>query len=468
MSSLSTRNGVTGMNELMLRELLEHAAAEEPPSGPLARNSLLLGIRLRRRRRAKIAASSVAVLAVAGVSAPAVIGAVDSSGPKLSGPSGPSIAYVIGSGVSSRCQHQLPGIAVKGCPRNPAGSITAVDTATGKIIKTIKVPPQPAAYALAPDGKILYLADSQGITPVNLSAGSAGKSIDIGRHEAGFLQIAITPDGKTVYVANYDTNSVVPVDTATNRAGKPIRVGSAPDAIAITPDGKTAYVADGNAHSVTPIDIATNTAGQPIQTGEWPGPLAVTPDGKTVYVADNGADTVTPISTATGTAGAPIKVQSTPFVLAVTPDGRTVYAISAIAHAEVIPISTATNTAGTPIPLTGLTKYDTLQPVGGGTVKGRPLRVAALPADMGLSPDGSTLYVTNGTNGVLPIDTASGTPGRVIRIPSGADVIAFTPAGQIMYVSDSRGEVTPVDTATGVAGRPVSVGSGVEAVVVAP
>jgi YVTN family beta-propeller protein len=467
MSSLSTRNGVTGMNELMLRELLEHAAAEEPPSGPLARNSLLLGIRLRRRRRAKIAASSVAVLAVAGVSAPALIGTVAAGKPNLAGPSGRSVAYIVGSGVSAKCQHQLLG-ATKGCPRNPAGSITAVDTATGQVIKTIKVPSQPAAVALAPNGKTLYLADSQGITPVNLSAGTAGRSVSVGHSEASFLQIAITPDSKTAYVANYDTNSVVPIDIATNRAGKPIRVGSAPDAIAITPDGKTAYVADGNAHSVTPIDIATNTAGQPIQTGEWPGPLAVTPDGKTVYVADNGADTVTPISTATGTAGAPIKVQSTPFALAVTPDGRTVYAISAIAHAEVIPISTATNTAGTPIPLTGLTKYDTLQPVGGGTVKGRPLRVAALPADMGLSPDGSTLYVTNGTNGVLPIDTASGTPGRVIRIPSGADVIAFTPAGQTMYVSDSRGEVTPVDTATGVAGRPVSVGSGVEAVVVAP
>jgi YVTN family beta-propeller protein len=457
------------MNELMLRELLEHAADAEPAAPQLARNSLLQGIRLRRRRRAGIAASSVAVLAVAGVSVPAVIGAVDSSGPEPSGPSGPSTAYVIGSGVSSRCQHQLPGIAAKGCPRNPDGSITAIDTATGKIIKTIKVPPQPAAFALTPDGKTLYLADSRGITPVNLIAGSAGKSVNVGKSEASFLQIAVTPDGKAVYVANYTTNSVIPIDTATNRAGQPIRVGSAPDAIAITPDGKTAYVANGNAHSVTPIDTATNTAGQPIQTGDWPGPLAITPDGKTVYVADNGADTVTPISTATGAAGAPIKVQNTPFALAVMPDGKTVYAIGAIAHSDVIPISTATNTAGTPIPLRGLTAYNTLEPVSGGSARGKPLRVAALPADMELSPDGAMLYVTNGTNGVLPISTTSGTPGPVIRVPSGADRIAFTPDGKIMYISAAgRGEVTPVNTATGTAGRPVRIGSGVEAIVVAP
>ena len=37
---------------------------------------------------------------------------------------------------------------------------------------------------------------------------------------------------------------VTPINTATNTALKPIKVGRSPVAIAITPDGKTAYVAD--------------------------------------------------------------------------------------------------------------------------------------------------------------------------------------------------------------------------------
>ena len=37
---------------------------------------------------------------------------------------------------------------------------------------------------------------------------------------------------------------MTPIATATNTAGPPITVGSGPDAIAITPDGKTAYVAN--------------------------------------------------------------------------------------------------------------------------------------------------------------------------------------------------------------------------------
>jgi DNA-binding beta-propeller fold protein YncE len=74
---------------------------------------------------------------------------------------------------------------------------------------------------------------------------------------------------------------VTPIDLATRTPGKPIHVrGSTFAAIAITPDGKTAYVACGNA--VTPIDLATGTPGVPpwgfvtgkIEPGESPADAA--------------------------------------------------------------------------------------------------------------------------------------------------------------------------------------------------
>ena len=46
--------------------------------------------------------------------------------------------------------------------------------------------------------------------------------------------IAITPDGKTAYVAT--AGAVIPISTATNKPGTPIHVGpGSPAAIAITP-----------------------------------------------------------------------------------------------------------------------------------------------------------------------------------------------------------------------------------------
>jgi YVTN family beta-propeller protein len=43
---------------------------------------------------------------------------------------------------------------------------------------------------------------------------------------------------------------------------------------------RTAYVTDNSSNSVTPIDIATNTAGTPITLSDAPFRVAITPDGK--------------------------------------------------------------------------------------------------------------------------------------------------------------------------------------------
>ena len=50
----------------------------------------------------------------------------------------------------------------------------------------------------------------------------------------GITAIAITPDGKTAYVVSYASGKVTPISTATNKAGKPIKVKN-PYLIAITP-----------------------------------------------------------------------------------------------------------------------------------------------------------------------------------------------------------------------------------------
>ena len=66
-----------------------------------------------------------------------------------------------------------------------------------------------------------------------------------------------------------------PITTATNTAGPPIPVGRFPDAIAITPNDKTAYVANHDSDTVTPISTVTNTAGPPIAVGNGPDAIAI-------------------------------------------------------------------------------------------------------------------------------------------------------------------------------------------------
>jgi YVTN family beta-propeller protein len=78
-------------------------------------------------------------------------------------------------------------------------------------------------------------------------------------------------------VANFDSGTVTPIRTATNTALPPIKTGRDPVTIAITPDGKTAYVANNGSGTVTPIRTATNTALPPIKTGRSPVAIVITP-----------------------------------------------------------------------------------------------------------------------------------------------------------------------------------------------
>ncbi len=141
--------------------------------------------------------------------------------------------------------------------------------------------------------------------------------------------IAITPDGKTAYVTTGYPRAVIPISTATNRAGKPIEIrnnNSSGSQIVISPDGKTAYVVMGP-HEVVPVSTATNTADQPIQLRSACRSrllalaelrMAFTPDGKTLYVACEGA--VVPVSTATNTPGRPVRLPlGYPFAIAIKP-----------------------------------------------------------------------------------------------------------------------------------------------------
>src|SRR6266702_2162256 len=184
-------------------------------------------------------------------------------------------------------------------------------------------------------------------------------------HRPAFVA-APRPMGAVMYVAA--SNGMTPIATATNTAGKPIKIGAIPAAIAITPDGKTAYIADEHPATVTPVATVTGTPGKPINIGGGVPravAIAITPDGKTVYVVSASArrTTVTPIATSTGTPGKPINIGGIARLTAMTPrtaapladtgcsstDGRVGGSCDVCPVGMVIPVATATGTPGKPI-----------------------------------------------------------------------------------------------------------------------
>jgi DNA-binding beta-propeller fold protein YncE len=260
--------------------------------------------------------------------------------------------------------------------------------------------------------------------------------------------------GPIAYVTG-DLNRVWAFDTGTNKFGATITLpGSVQltqyDELAITPDGSTVWVAaDGNGTApgaLVPIDTATNTAGTPlVLSGTTPIELAITPNGATAYVANQvGSGGLIPVNLATRTRGATISLDghgvsgATPVSVTISPDGKKVYVgVDANGSDYVVPVTTATNTAGTPI---------------------GPINV--FPTSCAISPNGATLYCVDGgdlTPGVLPITTKTGAVGSLIGLAGASFSLAISPTGKLAYaVTNGAGTITPITLPANTTGTPIN------------
>ncbi len=271
------------------------------------------------------------------------------------------------------------------------------------------------------------------------------------------IDIAITPDGRFAYVANFESGgapgSVSVIDTQTNQVvGQPITVGTGPREIAITPDGRFAYVANPNSSDVSVIDTQTNqVVGSPVKVCSASPSIAITPDGKRAYVACIGEKSVSVLDTQTNqVVGQPIPVGREPIGIAITPDGRFAY----VANSEpgsnpgsVSVIDTQTN-----------------------QVVGSPITVGRGPMGLAITPDGRFAYVGNFlSEDVSVIDTDTHFVGG--PIPLGANVIsiAITPDGKFAYATKSSStDLSVIDTQTNQAGSPIPIGTDQEGVAIVP
>jgi YVTN family beta-propeller protein len=282
---------------------------------------------------------------------------------------------------------ELPGIRPNALALNPDGQrlvtagltqrLVVIDPATGKILQRVRLPaddklptseptsssilqPDEAAklsftgLVFSPDGSRIYLANVNGdikvigvdpdhrVTPLFSiplpPANASGRQAEI---PAG---IAVSPDGKKLYVAGNLSNRLIELDAATGKVlqtwdvgvapfdvvlvGRKIYVsnwgGRRPDADSVTGpagDGTRARVdarSIANEGSVSVIDLSLGSAGilpasaltehaaetaalpvKEILTGLHACALALSPDGRWLVVANAGSDTLSVIDTRT-------------------------------------------------------------------------------------------------------------------------------------------------------------------------
>jgi YVTN family beta-propeller protein len=173
-------------------------------------------------------------------------------------------------------------------------SITTLDIATGKELKTAKAGVRPYDVVIARNGRVLFVSDWADrtvlvIDPADLRTISR---IAVGEHPN---QLIVHPKDDRVFVACASSDCVSVIDGRRGVVTETIHTalfphapeGSTPDALALAPDGQTLFVTNADNNCVAVVDIATPSRSQVkgfIPTGWYPTSVAVTRDGKNLLV----------------------------------------------------------------------------------------------------------------------------------------------------------------------------------------
>jgi YVTN family beta-propeller protein len=136
------------------------------------------------------------------------------------------------------------------------------------------------------------VAASGTVSVVDLREGKETAQIATGLHPS---DLELSADGRWLYVANANSDSVTVVDATTRAVAAEVSVrpdhalpfGSAPNALSLSPDGRRLYVANGGNNAVAVLSVAHPAAPRVegfIPTGWYPGALAI--DGTRLHVAN--------------------------------------------------------------------------------------------------------------------------------------------------------------------------------------
>jgi YVTN family beta-propeller protein len=151
-------------------------------------------------------------------------------------------------------------------------------------------------------------------------------------HYKNPLNLAISPDGRLVFVTCEAGNSVAVVDVARRLKVAEIAVGGQPMDVAFRPDGKVAYVSNRLDDSVSVIDVASRMAVATIAVGDEPHGLITDREGRTLYVLNTSSGNVSVIDTASLKELTRLPASRHPWSLALSPDGTRILVTNALSR----------------------------------------------------------------------------------------------------------------------------------------
>ncbi len=242
----------------------------------------------------------------------------------------------------------------------------------------------PHGLAFSPDGKTLYVANYRGasISVVNTSTGVIVGTLndrggDLGCGE-GLEDLVLSPNGNSIYVVNNECGDIPVVNTSTGRIINTLSsfTGGNLYGIAISPNGNTLYLSFTNPNPY--ISIINTSSGNQIGTvnavsgSQRPQGIVLANNGNTLYVANSNNNTVSVVNLLTKHITNTIANLNTPEGVAISPDGSTLY-VSNDGNNTVSAVNVLTRSIVNTISISGL----------------------STPRGILVSPDGNTIYIAS-------------------------------------------------------------------------
>lgn len=139
--------------------------------------------------------------------------------------------------------------------------IYEISTATSRVVRVIPeagATNGPQGIALSPNGATLYVTNPDAGTVAAIDAAS-GKVVASASGLAEPYSVTVTPNGSTLYVADMNSDSVSVLSAATMKASATVSVGRLPMSVTTSPDGSQVWVGNGYTGDVSVISTATNS-----------------------------------------------------------------------------------------------------------------------------------------------------------------------------------------------------------------
>ena len=302
--------------------------------------------------------------------------------------------------------------APTGVPRVPLAR-RAVSIGKPAVVGTIRVGTEPEGVAVSPDGRTVYVANQHSHVLSVVDAVSRRVTTVPLRNTPRF--VATSRDGRLVFVSMYEDDKsgsgVAVVDAARHKVVRYLTTGVQPYTLAVSPDGRLWVPIHGRRRVEIYTAGARRAAGR-IVVPPNPHSVAFSADRMRAFAANHESNVVSIIDMRTDRVLKSIPVSRAPHSVAVSPDGRTVLVAGYEADAADLIDAVSLRRTG-------------------------PFRVGRKPQSVAFAADGRHAYVVNeGGNTVSILDGHTGAVTATVGVGRSPRSIAVSPDGRLAYVSN--------------------------------